>query len=632
LDCLTGDGVEGVAKGEVRELLGGLRPYVKGEKRKTVSSAARSLPVWGDFDVIVAGAGTSGAAAGVAAARAGAKTLVLEYLHVLGGVGTDGMITGYYAGNHCGFTEEFKAVVRAQTATSEAYRRIETWRRMCRDAGAEIWYGAFVAGAVVENGKVVGVVVVTPFGRGIVTGRAIIDGTGNSDVAAAAGAETQFISSSELALQSAGQAPHRLFSGSVNSDFGLVNDTDAYDLWLFGLRSRAGAPDSWDLQQLVDSRERRRIVSDQMVMGWDVVRNRRYGDVIVRASSKQDSHGYLIDDYGAVAERDGLIRPMVNLLLRTMLPRGLAGIAVIGIGKGVSRDVVPFTRMQADLMNEGYAVGLCAAEAAKERAGDFRKIDIRKVQRRLIEKGNLPKEVLEWKDVPDAPTDAELAAAVETVPDGFKGSGVVMAARERAIPFLKTAFAMAKTAEAKLVYAELLGLCGDATGAKVLVGTLDGTLAVKKQPEKRCYGKGLTDIGLALALGRTKSAEAVPVIGRLIRRVDAESTVGEVRMATLAAEAHGGAALAPELAAALKRPGMSGWSRKSASELAPLGGYFISEETDRCLKELALARALFACGDHEGLAERTLRAYAADPRGVFAEHASRVLGDRMRFE
>ena len=42
----------------------------------------------GRYDVVVIGGGTGGAPAGIGAARQGAKTLVVEYLHGLGGVGT----------------------------------------------------------------------------------------------------------------------------------------------------------------------------------------------------------------------------------------------------------------------------------------------------------------------------------------------------------------------------------------------------------------------------------------------------------------------------------------------------------------------------------------------------------------
>ena len=42
--------------------------------------------------MVVVGGGTSGAPAGIAAAKSGAKTLVVEYLYELGGVGTVGLI------------------------------------------------------------------------------------------------------------------------------------------------------------------------------------------------------------------------------------------------------------------------------------------------------------------------------------------------------------------------------------------------------------------------------------------------------------------------------------------------------------------------------------------------------------
>ena len=62
------------------------------------------MPVLGQYDVVVIGGGTGGAPAGIGAARQGAKTLVVEYLHGLGGVGTLGAISSYYWGNRVGFT------------------------------------------------------------------------------------------------------------------------------------------------------------------------------------------------------------------------------------------------------------------------------------------------------------------------------------------------------------------------------------------------------------------------------------------------------------------------------------------------------------------------------------------------
>ena len=56
--------------------------------------------------MFVAGAGTGGAPAAIAAARAGAKTIVAEYLPRMGGTMTDGLIGLYCYGLTIGFTKE----------------------------------------------------------------------------------------------------------------------------------------------------------------------------------------------------------------------------------------------------------------------------------------------------------------------------------------------------------------------------------------------------------------------------------------------------------------------------------------------------------------------------------------------
>ena len=53
-----------------------------------------------------------------------------------------------------------------------------------------------------------------------------------------------------------------------------------------------------------------------------------------------------------------------------------------------------------------------------------------------------------------------------------------------------------------------------------------------------------------------------------------------------------------------------------------------AEQTRReSLRELMLARALYRCGDREGLGEKILRDYTQDLRGHLARHAAAVLAE-----
>ena len=101
--------------------------------------------------------------------------------------------------------------------------------------------------------------------------------------------------------------------------------------------------------------------------------------------------------------------------------------------------------------------------------------------------------------------------------------------------------------------------------------------------------------------------------------------VDAVRGPTLAAEALGSPLLAPLLAECLKKPGNHGFSRSDAKTLPPLGGYGLGPDMDDCLRELAYARALLACGDFAGLGRRTYEQYASDARGVLSAHAKAIL-------
>ncbi|MHC4073130.1 MAG: FAD-dependent oxidoreductase, partial [Planctomycetota bacterium] len=194
---LYGRAAKAVTPGDTREDLSGIGRGLK--KPVLIHASERALPVLGQYDVVVIGGGTGGAPAGIAAGRQGGKTLVIEYLHGLGGVGTVGLISKYYHGNRVGFTTEVDRGIANITGDEKKISagwnpefKKEWYRRQLRKAGVDIWFGAIGCGAFVEKRqikRVTGVVVATPQGRGVVLAKVVIDSTGNADIAAAAGAE-----------------------------------------------------------------------------------------------------------------------------------------------------------------------------------------------------------------------------------------------------------------------------------------------------------------------------------------------------------------------------------------------------------------------------------------------------------
>lgn len=624
--------------GDIRESLTGLRST--GTAEKTIPSPEQGIPVLADVDVVIVGGGTSGACAAIGAARRGADVLVVEYQEGLGGVGTVGLIGKPYHGEDRGFTKE----VPFPNAKQNTEYKMEWFRREIINAGGQVWFGVLGCGAFVDGNRVRGAVVTMPQGRGVVLADVVIDATGNGDIAVAAGAKSMYgAGADDIALQGTGLPRRPLGKDYVNTDYLLVDESDVRDTWraLVGTRMTVEG-DPYDMGTFIQTRERRRIVGDHLLAYLDQIVGRTYYDSIVLSGSDYDSHGYPSEPYFALIPHTEKTLKANHPApggtcftpYRCLLPRGLEGILVIGLAISMDRDASAMVRMQKDMHNQGYAAGVAAAMAVELRCVP-REIDVKALQKHLVEIGNLPEQVLTDKD--SYPLSQEhVDAAVADVVDEKKSRdarcralAVILSHSDLAVATIKRSFGTAH-GEARLTYAKILGFLGERGGVDLLIERLeqvDSWDAKIFQGAMAEYAHLPTPIdALILALGYSGDRRALPAILDKLEMLDAEVTLSHHRAAALALEALGDPAATEPLAHLLEKPGMSGHVMQ---ELEPLHDQ-AREKRRRTgpLREIVLARALYRCGDREGLGERILREYQNDWRGLFARHAADVLAGK----
>jgi len=624
-----------VAAGEVREILEGLMPNSATAAGK-VKAELRGLPVIAECDVLVVGGGTSGAPAAISAARQGMKTILVEYQYNLGGVSTVGILGSYYYGNPCGFTEEIDEGVR-KTGAVLVQSKAEWYRRQCRISKVEIWFGTMACGAVVDGQGIVGAVVVAPDGtRGVIRAKTVIDSTGNADIAAAAGAETEFINPEELSLQGATMNWRNLGSSVINVDIGFVDDEDAADMCFFALRGRKAFSFNtyWDQSQLVNSRERRHLIGEYVVQPMDFMNGRTFHDTIVQCYTTHDTHGQTNHDMLFLSMISGSESHIwANLPYRSLLPKKLDGLMVTGLGISAHRDAIPVLRMQRDVQNQGYAAGYAAAMGIKDNVPP-RNIDIKKLQKHLVEVKILKPEVLAYVDnYPLA--DDKLKEAIRVIPTygGYNMLWRLFTDPKRSIPLLVDAYGGTNDSDAvsKTRYAAVLAMMGDKTGTETLVKTLEASPWDTGWNWKGmgAFGRKTSYIdGYIISLGRIRAKEALPAILKKAALLEAKDGYSHFRAVALACESIGDKSAAPVLAALLGKPGIGGYALSKDGKFPEYNGFSCpagDKERNLSLREICLARALYNLGDHEGKGEAVLVKYTKDPRGAYAKHALMVM-------
>ncbi|HEX2949578.1 MAG TPA: FAD-dependent oxidoreductase [Armatimonadota bacterium] len=171
----------------------------------TYTLPARELPLDDSWDVIVCGGGPAGCTAATAAAREGAKTLLVEATGCLGGMGTSGLVPAW-----CPFSDHEKVIYKglAERVFNESRKTMHhvdakqldwvaidaeqlkrVYDNMVSEAGVTVLFNTVLSAVESENGSVSHLIFSNKSGLSAYKAKVYIDCTGDADLATWAGAE-----------------------------------------------------------------------------------------------------------------------------------------------------------------------------------------------------------------------------------------------------------------------------------------------------------------------------------------------------------------------------------------------------------------------------------------------------------
>ncbi|MGD9497016.1 MAG: FAD-dependent oxidoreductase [Armatimonadota bacterium] len=413
-----------------------------------------ALDVAAQADVVVVGGGPGGLCAAVAAAEEGADTLLIERYGFLGGMATAGLVNPFmtwHAGGKPiirGLFERIRGRLEElggwagprQGSAFDAELLKFVADDLCADAGVRLRLHTCLAAVDAADGRVRRIATLSKSGLQAVEGQVFIDGTGDGDLAAWAGAEVEIGRDEDglcqpmtLCFRMLGVEIERMPSraeinalydaakqrGEIENPrenvllFFTTHDqevhfnttrivareaTSADGMTQAELEGRRqvrqmvrfltehvpGFEGAW-LQEMAPQtgvRESRRIIGDYVLTTEDVLEARKFDDAVARGSYPVDIHNPA--GTGTVIKRLPP-REAYDIPYRCLTPRGLHNLLIAARCISCDHGAHSSLRVMPIVMAVGEAAGVAASMALA--AGEVRAVDVAELRRRLVQRG-----------------------------------------------------------------------------------------------------------------------------------------------------------------------------------------------------------------------------------------------------
>ncbi|MDO4293925.1 MAG: FAD-dependent oxidoreductase [Eubacteriales bacterium] len=337
-----------------------------------------------DWDLVVAGGGTAGVMAALHAARGGLRTLLLEPDYDLGGTQTLGGVSTYWFGNRFSDVREIDGEVDRLCTACGVRKRKGIWSekddfhaglkgfvylKLCLEAGVTVLFGQLAYGAVCQNGRIEAVLSAGAAGNRADYAKAVIDATGDGDLAVAAGADSCYGSERDMITYWGSLAQYVSPDAYRNNFSSMLFAEDPLDYTRFIRLGRRRGEGLFEHGSYVSMRESRHIRGMRTVDLRDLMLYRTYEDGLYTCFSNYDPKGKLDADMiycGVLPPQVRIQIPLSALLAADRQGKRIEGLYVAGKAVSATHNVFPSIRMQPDLMHQGAVLGALLARAAKE--------------------------------------------------------------------------------------------------------------------------------------------------------------------------------------------------------------------------------------------------------------------------
>ena len=358
-------------------------------------------------DLIVAGLGSAGVYAAIAAAQEGVSVLGIERGHCSGGMSTAGAVNEYYYGGEGGLYEETDRICLELKACWRDFGRFHpdvkalALDRQLEKADVTVWYHAVIVGVWMEEHQVVGVRVWDGKDKKEIDCKALIDATSDGHIIRMCGVPTEMGRPGDGVTQPFSSV--RIVYGKdgnlrrTNHDSGYIDPYCNKVLTSCILKAHSQHADSLTDEVFVCAasqigiREGLRFSGRRYLTLQDVLEQKEQ-DALIVAYSDIDRHGkdlafedrlyqdwYMLSNLSTVAMK-------IPVPLGCMLPQGID--CLMTTGRCLSADcyAASAVRMNRDMYRLGEACGIAAALAISE-GRQIWDVDRVVLKKRLLERG-----------------------------------------------------------------------------------------------------------------------------------------------------------------------------------------------------------------------------------------------------